>query len=544
MSSSSSRIRKSLSLPFLVGICTLTFGLGATAEAQVVRGKRPDRGVYKPPQLEPVVLEEIDRPIAKATSPQRGRVSQVSASQLRPLVDVSVDEPNTEQDRQPLKTSGLRPVGHNEVVLLPPSMVPVRQMTTTQQGDVWVENDQSWHEGEVWDHGEVIHDETCDGCDTCDSMGPMGCDSMGGSSHWANSSLSFDRNRWFGGLELLLMFRRGDRPPALVTTGPDGDADTAGELGQAGTSVLVGRDSILKDMTAGGRLTLGTWLDDQCCRSMVLRGWFAGEESFGFQANQNSNTVLARPFLNVSDNQTPGQDTQLITFPNRANGSIDVRASSDVFGGDLSIRQLLYGKYGGSVDVMYGYQYMRLDENLSISSTSTSLDDDFAPLGSVISISDAFETENEFHGAQLGVASRYREGCWSFNALAKVGFGSLRRRAKLSGNTFTSIDGANATDPQGLLVRDSNSGTSTDHTFGWVPEIDLSIGWQRFPQFDVTLGYHVIAMTDALQTSNTIDPNLAVNLSDPPTGQQSPVAAFSYDTFYVQGIHFGIQYIH
>ena len=118
------------------------------------------------------------------------------------------------------------------------------------------------------------------------------------------------------------MFRRGDRPPALVTTGPATDSDTAGEIGQAGTQVLVGGESIFKDLTAGGRLQLGTWLDDRQSRSLMLRGWFAGEESFGFTRNQDSLAVITRPFLNVSGNQPEEQDTQVVAFPDRANGSL------------------------------------------------------------------------------------------------------------------------------------------------------------------------------------------------------------------------------
>jgi hypothetical protein len=341
----------------------------------------------------------------------------------------------------------------------------------------------------------------------------------------------------------MLMFRRGDRPPTLVTTGPDTDEDTAGEIGDPNTSVLVGGDSILKDVTAGGRLTLGTWIDHSQSRSLVLRAWFAGEETFGFNRNQDQTPVLVRPFLNVSDDQAAAQDTQIIAFPNLATGNINVQASSEVFGGDISVRQLWYEKYGATVDVLYGYQYMRVAEDLRISSTSTSLDDDFAPVGSVISIRDSFDTENDFHGGQFGFAGNYREGCWSFNSLAKVGFGQLRRRANLSGSTTTSIDAATAVDPNGLLVRSTNAGETTDHTFGWVPELDFSIGWHRYRNFDMKIGYHVIAMTDAVQTSNTIDPALRVNLSDPPTGQQRPSVGLSYDTYYIQGIHFGLQYV-
>ena len=162
----------------------------------------------------------------------------------------------------------------------------------------------------------------------------------------------------------------------------------------------------------------------------------------------------------------------------------------------------------------------------------------------MISVEDNFDAENDFHGGQFGFAGSYREGCWSFNSLIKVGFGSLRRRANLSGSTTTTIDAATAVDPNGLLVRSTNAGQATDHTFGWVPELDFSLGWHRYRNFDITVGYHVIAVTDAIQVSNTIDPALRVNLSDPPIGEQRPFIGLSFDTYYVQGIHFGLQYVH
>jgi hypothetical protein len=248
--------------------------------------------------------------------------------------------------------------------------------------------------------------------------------------------------------------------------------------------------------------------------------------------------------LNVSDDQTPAQDTLLIAFPTRATGAVHVEAQSEAFGADISLRQFLYGDLGVTFDFLYGYQFMRVNESLGISSTSTSLDEDFAPVGAVLSVSDYFGVSNEFHGGQVGLATNYRERCWSFNCLAKIGFGSLRREATRSGRSVTTIDDQTAVDNVGLLVRSTNSGTVTDHTFGWVPELDLSLGWQRFAGWDLTFGYHIVALTDALQPSGAIDPNLAVNLSEPPLGQQRPTDSLNYRTYYLQGIHFGLQHVY
>jgi hypothetical protein len=578
---------RSASICFAVMASLLVAPLTASAQ---VRVKKPDRGVYRSPRLTPATVEYFPSTQPQLPQPQQSnqgiaelvRDHETSVSptgkRRKKLVEVELDvygESDRPSNDEASEADGLKldagdepnllRVNHKDVVLVAPQHEPIIHGGTWTDGPV---TDGPMIDGPVidgpvidgpvidgpviWEEGNVIHDATCDGCPSCVAgCDSIGCDSMGSCSapwyhSWANSSLSCDSNHWFGGVELLLMFRKGEHLPPLVTTSvdPDPDADTAGEIGQAGTRVLVGVDSILKDLRAGGRLTLGTWIDHQQCRSLVMRGWFAGEETFGFGTNQDQTPVIARPFLDVSDNQAAAQDTQLIAFPDRATGSLSVQASNDVFGGDISVREFWYGKYGGTVEFLYGYQYMRMNENLGISSISTSLDDDFAPLGSVIAISDSFDIDNEFHGGQLGVSSRYREGCYSFNSLMKVAFGSLARRAKLAGSTFTSIDGLNAVDPNGLLVRSTNAGTITDHTFGWVPEIDLSLGWHKYPRFDVTVGYNVIAMTEALQVSGAIDPNLAVNLSDPPTGQQRPAAALRYGTYYVQGIHFGLQYVY
>jgi hypothetical protein len=342
-----------------------------------------------------------------------------------------------------------------------------------------------------------------------------------------------------------MMWQRGDRPPPLVTTGvpTTEEPDTAGELGREGTVILVGNDRIMERLGSGGRVTIGTWLDNRQCLSLVTRGWYGGRKTYHYNQNQDQTSILARPFFNVSD-EPAFQDVQIVAFPERATGSVSVDSDSETFGADVSIRQFLYGDLGGTLDFLWGYQFMRLNGSLGIANRSTSLDNDFAPVGSVLSVSDAFTTTNEFHGGQLGLAAAYRERCWSFNGLVKVAFGSLRREATRSGRTVTTVDDATAVDNQGLLVRSTNSGTVSDDTFAWVPELDLSLGWHRFKHWDVTFGYHVIAMTDALQPSGAIDPALAVNVSDadPPTGPQRPTAALFDRTFYVHGIHFGLQH--
>lgn len=514
-----------------LAVCVLPMIAAAPASAQV-RTKLPDRGTYQSPQI-------------KSTS-----LRSVMVEDLR-----SSNESSDERTDEPT----LRPVAYDDVVLVQPER-SIIESNTIVHGDV-IHGD-----GVIYD--EPIYDETfhhdsyemsgdfhgvgCDGCGSCSGgcdsggCGVTGCGISGcgcdGGIGFGRSAISFCRDQWFGGVDMMLMFRNGDRLPPLVTTGPATNIETAGALDQVTTDILAGDEKVFDDGTIGGRLTLGTWLDESHCRSLVFRGWIAAEDTYGFNADQDDG-VLTRPFFNVSTIPNE-QDTLVVTFPGEATGSIHVRGSSNVFGGDLSVRQLWYGRFGGTLDVLYGYQYMRLDEDLRIRSTSLATGTQLAPAGSVSTVSDSFEAINEFHGGQIGVASNYREGCWSFRGLAKVGMGSLRRSAVRRGSRDTELGAANAFDPNGLLVRSTNQGTINDSTFGWIPELDVSLGWHYFPNFDVTLGYHVIAMTDALQVSGMIDRNLASNVSDPLVGTLAPSPSLRFDTFYIHGIHVGLQYVY
>ncbi len=514
--------------------------VGSQIAMAQVRTKKPDRGIYRPPVLtlnddgeeEPTSrLAEMIR----SQNIQHDEPETVAAEfQEQEAEELEVEEPELESQemespeilRQKPK---LQQVGHSEFI----------------EGEVWPAPTRSFVEG-GYEQGEYYEEPGCGmpelaeyGCDTygCDTYG---CDSMG-CGGGPNAELMFSRQRWFGNLELLMMWRSGNYLPPLLTTGPSTSA-SPGQIGIASTAVLAGGRAELDGVTAGGRLTLGTWLDNYQSRSMVFRGWAAEEEKFSFSANQLTTPIITRPFFNVTTGQAAAQDTQVIANPGFTNqGRADVHATSNVYGGDLSIRQHAYSRFGGTVDVLYGYQYMRLDEDLSISSNSTAGPNNSAPLGSLISISDSFDAENEFHGGQIGIASRYREGCWSFRSLLKVAAGSIQRKATLKGQTET-VSGTSFISPNGLLVRSTNAGTRTDNTFGWVPELDVSLGWRYFRNFDVTIGYHAIAMTDAIQPAGLIDQQLAVNLANPIDDPRRPAVRTNDKTFYVHGIHFGLEF--
>jgi len=472
--------------------------------AGLIRGKSPDRGSYQAPSLPAAnrpAGPQSDAPPSDRSGTETGQVTLV-------------------QPRSRTIGQAVAMEGDNEVA---------------QVGHHFPTNSHHVEYG----HGvETVYDPSCGlesfgSCDGgCDSF-CSGCDQCCGPSHCGPTRLCLNPNQWFGSVELMLMYRSGDSLPVLATTATAGGNAAIPGVPAGSTRVLFGGERLYDDMTPGGRVMLGTWLDPSHCHSLVFHGWAAGQETFNFATDSSQNAIIGRPFLNVSPGApNPPNDALLVASPglNRT-GSLAIRGTSEVFGGDIALRRQWLSGLGGVVEVLYGYQHMRLNEDLDISSTT------FEPGSPVVGVRDFFEAENEFHGGEFGLTTRYREGCWSFDGTIKVAAGSVRRTATLDGTT-TGIP-----DNGGLLIRASNEGEFRNSTFGWVPELNATLGYRYTRNLDFTIGYHVIAMTDALQVSGMIDPQLAVNTSFP-NGVARPGTTFRYGTFHVQSIHFGLQYVY
>ena len=347
-------------------------------------------------------------------------------------------------------------------------------------------------------------------------------------------------DRKFYSTDLLLWWNRGQTLSSLATTSTAGTAaGSAGVLGLPSTTVLFGGRQG-NEMTTGFRLEIGHWFDDCHCGSLTGRLWGAGKSNFSFNANESQFPILARPFFDVSDGITPTQAAQRIAFPSDS-GSLSINGSSDIYGADILFRRLARRGLGGRVDWVLGYQTMRINEDLNISSLTTNGANSPNP-GSTLAVHDSFDTKNEFHGVAFGWQGFYRDRCWSLETLLKVGLGGVTRRSSLRGTTTTTNAAGSANVNEGLLARATNIGDYSSSSFAAAPEVQLAIGYRLKPHLDFTFGYSFVAVGNVIQPNDLIDNNLAVNLSTNPTGQQRPLSPLTDSTFWVQGIHFGLDW--
>ena len=361
--------------------------------------------------------------------------------------------------------------------------------------------------------------------------------------------------------DYLLWWTKGSQVPPLVTTSPQGTPRTqAGVLGQTGTAILFGDEAINNDDRSGFRLQFGYWLD-RCCRVGVEAEFFDLEETTsGLDLTSPGDPILARPFFNVV---TGMQDSELIAFPGVVVGRINVNSSTDLHSGGVRLRKNICcrnwcipqcttsccgqsGVSGGyRVDWIAGYRYLRLDDDLGIGESLVITDPGgVLAQGTMLEVFDSFETDNEFHGGELGLTGEFRRGRWGLRALAKVALGNNHEVVRINGGTVVTVPSvASASNVGGLLAQQTNIGTFTQDEFAVLPEASLSLFYQVTCNVRATVGYNFLYLSHVLRPGDQIDFGLNPTQFPPGTltGPARPALAFNDTDFWAQGLNFGIE---
>lgn len=385
--------------------------------------------------------------------------------------------------------------------------------------------------------GEMILEEPADmgfhepGCTSCAG----GCE--GGCGWNCNRPCGY-----WGQVELLLWWRRGRNFPPLVTSSPNGTAGTdAGVLGEPGTVILFGSETTGDQARTGGRITLGRWLDS--CQIWGVEGrYFAVDDApVSFSADSTGDPILARPFFNVA---TGLQDARLVAFPSVVTGDVHLESRSDMQAADVTFRRLLGRTSCWRFDGLVGYFFSRIDEDLRIVSNTTSIDQGGTiPVGTTSQLTDVFDTQNEFHGAQVGVLSEFRQGCWRVDLLGKLSLGNMHQIVSIAGQSVTTVPGETpVVDNQGLLALDSNSGLFARDVFAVVPELGINVAYSIHPCIDLTLGYSLVYWSRVAQPGDQV--NLLINPTQTAgdlVGAAQPDFLFQDNTYWVQGLSFGVE---
>ncbi len=354
--------------------------------------------------------------------------------------------------------------------------------------------------------------------------------------------------------EYLLWWIRPDNVPPLVTTSP---ASSLGILGQPGTRVLIGGDSLDDDPLHGGRFVVGTWLD--CCQTkgIEIGYFFLSSRSTELAAGGNGqpgSPTIARPFFNVL---TGRQDSELVNLPGVVGGNVIVNSDARLQGLTPNLICNLHccgpvdccNPHGYRVDLLVGPRIYHLEEDVTIRE-DLSVNPTIPVLGgSRIRIRDTFDTENFFYGGFLGArAEVWRNRCF-VNVTGGAALGNTHQRVRIDGTTaITPASGATVNRTGGLLTQQSNIGRYSRDEFSVIPELSVNVGYQVTHCLRAFVGYNLIYWTNVVRPGEQIDTGL--NTTQLPTlggqstlvGPARPTFRFNDTDFWAQGVSVGVQF--
>lgn len=394
------------------------------------------------------------------------------------------------------------------------------------------------HRAAACDHGLT----TCDHGLVSEGCGASGCghDPACGSEHVCHGQLmpSFGRLQVRG--EYLLWWTQGSGVGPLVTTSPIGTPrDQAGVIGQD-SSILFGDAGLTDEARSGGRITMTWWLQPQRHSAIEATYLGLGRETTVYRGASDGDPILARPFFGVRDG---AGDSRLIAFEDVSTGSLIVDAGTELQGVEVLMRRALFRRPGFRTDVLFGYRFNRLDDDLLITESTVSTD----PLssGTLIDLFDRFDTRNHFHGVELGVGSRGRHRRWTLEMLIKLALGNTHSRVLIDGSTATTVPGVDPViSSGGLLALPTNMGVFEDSHFTMIPELGVTLGYDLTGRLRATFGYTLLYWSRVARPGDQIDFDVNDSQLSGGTLDGAPRPEFSQktDDFWAQGMSFGLEY--
>jgi Putative beta barrel porin-7 (BBP7) len=383
--------------------------------------------------------------------------------------------------------------------------------------------------------------------------------------------------RFWGSGEYLLWWIK-DAPAAniLVSTGSVTDVapgllgfPTSGALGQPTTKVLFGDSTMDYGTISGMRATSGVWLDPDAMFGVEGSGFLLERRTVGFRAasDNTGSPILSLSFLNAV---TGLESAAPLAAPGAFGtsipqvGSIVITSNTRLWGAEANGVANLYKDEAFSVELLAGFRYADLSENLNDQVETSASGAVVVPFlvpgvgpfvatfpGTLdIKTYDQFSTRNQFYGAQLGGRARFHLSDLSVALSAKVAVGSTHEVVNINGFGTVASSGLFAGFgagplPGGQFALPTNIGRHTHDEFTVMPEAQAQVN------YDLTRHVRAFAGYDFLYWSRVVRPGDQVDRDLNPTqvpglgggalvGPARPAPLFNQSSFWANGVSFGL----
>ena len=350
---------------------------------------------------------------------------------------------------------------------------------------------------------------------------------------------------WVKGDWLYWSFRNVPVPPLIVTGNPA--LPGAAIPGGGNITPLVGPSRDLGAFS-GARLTLGRWFDPDGELGWEASGFIFGRNGSADYFYGSPARVLSVPVIGT----TGGPAAYDFSFPDRFAGNLGVTTSSRLLGAEGLLLHRWYGNGCLSFDSLFGYRFLLLNESLNLLGRTQSagalatFGGQNLPAGVVVTTSDSFRTQTQFHGIELGGRLEGRRDMFTVTVWGKGAAGINVYTLRTEGNTTASGFDITKSLPGGVRALPSNFGRDTNTDFSLVGETGIELGLQATKHVSIRVGYNLLFWTNVLRPGNVISPVVTLSqvpidpgYSATPVPNAQPVPTFRTSDFLAQGLTLG-----
>lgn len=355
--------------------------------------------------------------------------------------------------------------------------------------------------------------------------------------------------------EYLLWKMRGSNLPPLITVAP-GDRIVAA-LGQPGTVIAFGGGRLDQGRFPGARLTAGLWLNNRKTVGAEVSYFFLKKKTFRFQVSSNGlpgSPTISRPYIfvdlstniirtveNASPIAVPGffQPTEPPTvFSGTGTGTF----SSRLQGAEGSMLYRLGIMRCCRMILLTGFRYLDLNQALTVEEFRDRRFINFDRTeASHESLTDQFNTRNQFYGGQAGLRSTLSKGRLSLELSGTIALGSNHQSVNIRGARTSNVNPEGSV-PEGLLAIKTNIGRYSRNRFTFIPEARANLGFDLTGAIRPFIGYQFLYWNRVVMPGEQVD--RFVNflfVVGPGPGPRRPAFSFRDTTFWAQGLTTGVK---
>jgi len=345
--------------------------------------------------------------------------------------------------------------------------------------------------------------------------------------------------RWTVGAEYLIWWLREGRLPAALTTS---SIASQGVLGEPDTRILYGDDRLEtrhNDRFFGGRLTLGYWFDPQQTLGIEGDAIFLERDSTHYAVSSNGSLLLALPYVNAQNGNPQSIVIAGLGPRGLLSGGFNGYSRVEFFSQELNLVTPLVDSPGFRLDLLAGARFLEMRDRTDLTASSTVL-----PAGAVVlGIEDHLRAHDFFYGGQLGIRGEVTRGRWFVNARAEIAVGGNSEQERNYGQNVFASPFERVTQPGGLFVQPSNTGTFERTVLNGVYEVGLNAGCRIYGQTRLFVGYTLLMWDSPIRAGDQVD--LDVNpsqFSGSLQGPARPGVPFREDFFWAQGVNVGLEF--